>query len=90
MNHKEALTHEILVTLLMEVSAIINARPLVPVSTDPELPEVLSPSLLINQKSPDRQFPKPDFGLKGAIKSTWKRVQHTTGLFWQRWYSEYL
>ena len=89
MNHKGALTHEVLVTLLMEVSAIINARPLVPVSTDPELPEVLSLSLLINQKSPDRKFPMPDFGSKDAIKSTWKRVQHMADLFCQRWHSEY-
>ncbi len=32
------LTHEVLYTLMAEVSAIINARPLVPVSTDPYSP----------------------------------------------------
>lgn len=43
------LTHEILVTLA-EVSAIINARPLVPVSSDPESPVLLTPATLLTQK----------------------------------------
>jgi hypothetical protein len=48
LNHKAPLTHEVLTTFLMEVSAILNARPLVPVSTDPEAPEILTPSTLIH------------------------------------------
>lgn len=35
------LTHEVLVTLMSEVMAIMNARPLVPVSSDPDVPTVL-------------------------------------------------
>lgn len=45
------LTHEILTTLLAEVMAIVNARPLVPVSTGPETPEVLSLAMLLTQKA---------------------------------------
>lgn len=45
LNHKIPLTHEVLITFLMEVSAILNARPLVPVSTDPEAPQVLTPAM---------------------------------------------
>lgn len=41
------LTHKILVTLMAEVMAIINVRPLVPVSTDPDASEILSPALLL-------------------------------------------
>ncbi len=48
------LTHEILVTLMAEVMAIINARPLVPVSTDPDSPEILTPVLLLTQKRNSR------------------------------------
>jgi hypothetical protein len=40
------LTHDVLATLMAEVSAIINARPIVPVSTDPDCPHVLSPSAI--------------------------------------------
>lgn len=49
------LTHEILVTLA-EVSAIINARPLVPVSSDPESPVLLTPATLLTQKNWDSYY----------------------------------
>lgn len=45
-----ALTHETLSTLMAEVAAIINARPLVPVSTDPDDPFILAPNALLTQK----------------------------------------
>ncbi|KAK3093755.1 hypothetical protein FSP39_019763 [Pinctada imbricata] len=91
LNHKGSLTHEVLTTFLMEVTAIMNARPLVPISTDPERPETLTPSHLIHQKPPCGNIAVPkDIGSKDAIKSAWKRVQYMADLFWQRWHSEYL
>ncbi len=45
------LSHDVLVTLMAEVSAIVNARPLVPVSSDPEVPDVLTPCMLLMQKA---------------------------------------
>lgn len=38
------LAHEVLTILMAEVSAIINARPLIPVSNEPDAPEVLTPA----------------------------------------------
>ena len=43
-------THQVLVTFMAEVCAIVNARQLVPVSTDPENPQILSPAMLLPQK----------------------------------------
>jgi len=40
------LTHKVLCTLMAEVSAFINAQPLLPVSADPEQPCILSPCSL--------------------------------------------
>ena len=40
------LTHEVLITLMAEVSAGINARPLVHVSNDQDCPEILSSAML--------------------------------------------
>jgi hypothetical protein len=34
----DTLTHDVLNTFMAEVCAIVNSRPLVPVSTDPESP----------------------------------------------------
>ena len=45
------LTHEVLVTFMAEVCAIVNSRPLVPVSTDPDDPQILSPATLLTQKT---------------------------------------
>ncbi|VDI24903.1 Hypothetical predicted protein [Mytilus galloprovincialis] len=44
-----SLTHDVLNTLMAEVSAIVNSRPLVPVSTDPENPLILT--YVITQKT---------------------------------------
>lgn len=77
------LTHKVLTTLMAEVSAIVNARPLVPVSSNPEAPEILTPATLLTQKS--QQLKQP----VGEIKQ-WKRVQHLANVFWSRWRKEYL
>ncbi len=45
------LTHEVLVTLMAEVSAIMNARPLVPVSSDPEAHLILTLAILLTLKN---------------------------------------
>ena len=91
LHHKADLTHEVLMTFMMEVCAILNARPLVPVSSDSEASEVLSPSLLLTQK---RSVPEDtallDFGVKDALRSSWKRVQRFADIFWTRWQKEYL
>lgn len=44
------LTHEALSTLMAEVAAIINARPLVPGSTDPDDPYVLTFNTILKKK----------------------------------------
>ena len=44
------LTHETLVTFMAEASAIINARPITQVSTDPDSPMILRPSTLLTGK----------------------------------------
>ncbi|VDI40104.1 Hypothetical predicted protein [Mytilus galloprovincialis] len=43
------LSHEVLVTLLAEVSAMINSRPLTRVPTDSDEPFPLTPNLIITQ-----------------------------------------
>ena len=74
-NSGRSLTHEVLSTFMAEVCAIVNARPLISVSNDPESPEILSPSLLVTQKS---DMPPPPVGVldtKTLYRAQWKRVQ---------------
>lgn len=83
------LTHKVLSTLMAEVTAIMNARPLVPVSTDPDNPLILSPSMLLTQKS---GVPPPpgDFSEKDLYTKQWRQVQALANQFWTRWRREYL
>lgn len=49
--HKGQLTHEVLHTFMYEVSAIINSRPVTPISTDPDDPIIISPAMVLTQKT---------------------------------------
>ena len=84
------LTHEILTTLMAEVTAIMNSRPLVPVSSDPEAPAVLTPSMLLTQKADTLSAPIGDFDANDLSNKHWKRVQGLADAFWKRWRHEYL
>lgn len=84
------LTHEVLTTIMAEVSAMINNRPLVPVSSDPENPTILSPATLLTQKTEDWPVPQGDFTTKDMYKSQWRQVQLLANTFWKRWKREYL
>jgi hypothetical protein len=86
------LTHDILSTLMAEVSAIVNSRPLASVSTDPDSPFVLSPNVLLTQKLPNPSCDSDygNFSIKDMLKSEWKRVQGLADQFWSRWKRDYL
>lgn len=87
LHHSGHLTHDVLVTFMAEVCAIINSRPLSALSTDPDDPFPLSPSLILTQK-PD--VLDVSFEGKDIYKSQWKRVQHLADVFWKRWSSSNL
>ncbi|XP_057699014.1 uncharacterized protein LOC130920115 [Corythoichthys intestinalis] len=84
------LTHEVLVTLLAEVTAIVNARPLTAVSTDPENPVILTPAMLLTQKVGTPPIPPGQFQTSDLFKAQWKRVQYLANVFWSRWQKEYI
>lgn len=84
------LSHEVLSTFMAEVMAIMNARPLVPVSYDAEVPETLSPATLLTQKASVTPAPLGDFELDHLCKVQWRQVQSLADSFWKRWRLEYL
>ncbi|KAJ7993986.1 hypothetical protein DPEC_G00261260 [Dallia pectoralis] len=83
------LTHETLATLMAEVAAIINARPLIPVSTDPDDPLILTPATLLTQKVSLPSAPVGDW-VKDLHKCQWRQVQHLAQTFWNKWKKQYL
>ncbi|KAG7483457.1 hypothetical protein JOB18_048755 [Solea senegalensis] len=84
------LTHEVLSTLMAEVTAIINARPLTPISSDPESPFILTPTSLLTQKVGTFPPPPGTFEGKDLHRQQWRQVQHLANIFWHRWRREYL
>lgn len=84
------LTHDTLSTFLAEVCAIVNARPLVPVSSDPDAPVILTPASLLTQKIGTAVISSSEIKPKDIYRRQWKQVQHLTNVFWHRWRKEYL
>ncbi|XP_053375012.1 uncharacterized protein LOC128547190 [Mercenaria mercenaria] len=84
------LTHEVLATFMAEVCSIINSRPLVTLSADPECPTVLSPAMLLTQKPADVGTFLSETNLRDMYKAQWRRVQCLSNMFWKRWKAEYL
>ncbi|XP_036003031.1 uncharacterized protein LOC118566091 isoform X1 [Fundulus heteroclitus] len=87
---KDKLTHEVLVTFMAEVAAIINARPLVPVTMDPDDSFILTPAALLTQKANFVPAPAGEFGVADLYKSQWRQVQHLSNTFWDRWRKQFL
>lgn len=79
-------------TLLYEVMAIINSRPLSAEHlNDPTGPEPLTPNHILTMKSTIVQ-PLPGQLLKEDLylQKRWRRVQYLMNKFWIRWRKEYL
>ncbi len=75
---------------MCEVTAIVNARPLVPVSTDPEAHLILTPATLLTQKFSAVLPPPGEFSEKDLLVRQWRQVQSLANTFWNRWRKEYL
>lgn len=85
-----AFTFEQLTTLLTQIEAILNSRPLTPLTTDPNDLEPLTPShFLIGRKL--TSLPEPNYSeIPPTRLSDLQRVQQLLQSFWKRWHSEYL
>ena len=72
---KTQLTHKLLVMLMAEVAAIVNARPISVLPSDPDDPQPLSPAMLLTMKThPTRptpgQFLPPDI----YVRRRWSSI----------------
>ena len=85
------LDDEALRTLMSEVEAIINSRPLsVDSLNDPKKPSLLTPNHLLTMKTkvvlpPPGSFQSADL----YCRKRWRRVQHLANEFWSRWRKEF-
>lgn len=84
------LTYEDLCTVLNEIEAILNSRPLTPMSSDPNDCSSLTPSHFLIGK-PVTSLPDPDVqGIPETRLSHYQRLQQIQQHFWSRWALEYV
>ncbi|XP_076384498.1 uncharacterized protein LOC143263340 [Megalopta genalis] len=77
-------------TFVIEVEAILNSRPLTPLSSDPNDPIALTPGHFLIGDSLT-SFPDIDFRKTPSNRlSNWQHIQKVKQDFWARWYKEYI
>lgn len=86
----QILTVEEFGTILAQIEAVLNSRPLCPVSSDPNDLEVLSPGHFLTLE-PLVSVPYHNLELvpMGRL-DRWQLVQRMHQSFWKRWHDEYL
>jgi len=93
---KAILSFEELATICCDVESIMNSRPLIPLSDDPNDLEALTPFMLLARKSSKtlpllsyKQLPSVELGrVKPANR--WRHIQNISSDFWKRWSREYV
>ncbi|XP_076638849.1 uncharacterized protein LOC143350709 [Colletes latitarsis] len=83
-------TYEYLNTYVIEIEAILNSRPLTPMSSDPNDTNALTPAhLLIG----DSLMSMPERNLQQIATnrlSMWQHIQRVKQHFWAKWHKEYI
>lgn len=84
------LTYEELSTVLAQVEACLNSRPITVMSDDPNEPQALTPGhFLIGE--PLISIPDEDNSNQNIVGlDRWRLTQKIVNNFWKRWYREYL
>ena len=84
------LTFKEFATVLAQIEACLNSRPLAPLTTDDDGVEVLTPGhFLIG--CPLQSIPDPSFSYRSiSLLRCWHLCQSSVRHFWQRWYLEYI
>lgn len=87
---EQILTYEELNTVFHQIEAILNSRPLVPLSNDPNDLQALTPGHFLTMSSLTAP-PDEDLLLIPTNRlSRWQLLQHIQQSFWKRWHKDYL
>ncbi|XP_055908728.1 uncharacterized protein LOC129943365 [Eupeodes corollae] len=85
----ERLTFEELTTLLTQIEACLNSRPLCPLSDSIDDLDVLTPAHFLIGESL-HAVPQGEIDINITYMDRWKRIQALMETFWSKWSSEYL
>ncbi|XP_052737821.1 uncharacterized protein LOC128198126 [Bicyclus anynana] len=83
------LTYEEMSTLLCQIEACLNSRPLCPIEDDDDAPPLTPAHFLVGESL--NTIPSPNLeNISMTYLSRWQRLQKLLQDFWHRWQSEYL
>ncbi|XP_044760690.1 uncharacterized protein LOC123318064 [Coccinella septempunctata] len=86
----QILNYEEFYTLLVQIEAVLNSRPLTPISSDPNDLSVLTPGHFLTLE-PFSAVPDDDYAnVKINRLKKWHLIQQMIQHFWRRWKNEYL
>lgn len=85
-----SLTYEELETLVIEIEAILNSRPISPMSNDPNDIAALTPGHFLIGEPLTAQIDAHAKTTKIGIETRWKLVSQLKHEFWIRWSRDYL
>ena len=82
---KIGLMHELLVTLMAEVTGIVNSRPIATILSDTKEPHPLTPAMLLTMRTrpvapTPGQFIRQDL----YTQNWWRKAQYLADQFWVR------
>ncbi|GBM75535.1 Fatty acyl-CoA reductase wat [Araneus ventricosus] len=81
----QVLTQEEFLTVLVEIEAVLNYRPLVTTSDDPDDFTVITPGHFLVGEELER-IPEPDLtDQRMPIRDRWKLIAHISQSFWRSW-----
>lgn len=87
---KQLLTYEEMTTLLTQIEAVLNSRPLSPLSDDPDDLSALTPGHFLIGDTPTI-IPEPMLNSVNCSRlSRWQLLKQLLDSFWIRWSKEYL
>lgn len=87
---QQVLTYEEFYTVLVQIEALLNSRPISPISSDPNDLSALTPGHFLTLE-PISSLPDTDLSsLKLNSLSRWQLLQRLHQDFWSRWHLEYL
>lgn len=85
---QQILSYEELLTVLAQVEALVNSRPLTALSSDPAEPSALTPAHFLNT-APLSSLPAPEADSSSLLQRH-TLLDKLVQSFWRRWRSEYL
>ncbi|XP_059220886.1 uncharacterized protein LOC131995801 [Stomoxys calcitrans] len=84
------MTYEELCTLIAQIEAVLNSRPLTPLSEDPNDNSVLTPGHFLIGEAFTTIVDSSENKCYKGLRDHWRAVQENANAFWERWSMEYL